>query len=682
MSSPVTSPSTAPEPRAVSRAVLDLIMEFSVSLHKHTIYPTGHPLIDDAVRTLHAKLDGMLADRPSLAIGVTPSQLIVAGAPTDPSNALAREFAGKLHRRNVGALKFTRGLEPAELGEALSALARDTLGAGERTWPHVRVFPLTYDQLRLEHDDYDPTESDEPAGLWLDLARSALEQDGRAESEVLTDPLLVARAIEARGSDPAVGRRVVDYLAEFSAASRARGGADIVAGQRFVSAMVGSLSPDALKQLLQFKPEGRERRDFVVGTSQVVAVETVVELARAAAELSEQTISPPLLRLFSKLADHAGRGNAAARAAAADTLRTQVTEWIDGWAIPGHDGSNEHEYQQLAGVVAARTGDGGEGTQRSQRAEPERILQMSIELRHMSASASAAADRLVVAGRVPWLLELLAVGADGETPLAEVRSRIVSAETVRDVVARRPIDFEALCILTDALWSDAGPPLLDALAAEEDRTTRRRLLELLEKLGQAIGPEVVARLEGGEWYVQRNMLAILNALPESPAGFSAAPFLKHEDARVRHEAIKLLLRDPVTRDRAICDGLGSPDERTRRAVLNAAVERCPSPAVPLLIRQITESRLDASLAPMAVRAIGQSAQPGALECLLQLTLARKILFRRQRLLAKSPVLLAALAGLAGRWRVNPRAAVVIAIAAAHADADIRSAVEPAAGATA
>ncbi|MBA2627555.1 MAG: hypothetical protein H0U85_06050, partial [Gemmatimonadales bacterium] len=648
-----------------SREIADLITEFSVALHKYTIYPAGHPLVDEAAGSLLARLEAILATRPTLAIGVAPTQLIIGGVATEASSAVARELASKLHRRNVGGLKCTPGIERAELGEALGALAReqgasqpdDAAAVTEQSWPHIRIFPLTYEQLHL---DDDRPASDATDDLWLGLARSALDAEDRAESAVLNDPVLVARAIAARKGDAAYDETIIDYLGEFTKASRREGGAEAVAGQRFVAAVVASLDQPTLRRLLELGGDGERRREFVARATEVMGVEAVVQLVTAAGEVSGQALSPALLRMFGKLSEYAARGPAALRTQAEHELRSQVTALLDGWQLPAGSVDTAAEYQALAAGRLRRTPLAEAAA--AHPCEPERVLHMSLETGVMSPATDRAADQMVAEGRVGELLGILREAPVESAELDGLRERILSVGTVREVTERRPLDLAVLAILTEAIGPPAASPLLDTLAGEDDRTMRRRLLELLAGLGPSIGPEVVARLEAPEWYVQRNMLALLNALPEAPPGFSPEPFMRHEDVRVRQEAFKLMLRDPALRDAAVCDGLRARDDRTLRMALAAAEERCPPAATALLVQLVTEGPLDASLQPLALRALAQSGSPAALNCLVTACLARRRFFRRQRLAAKSPAMIAALSGLAARWRGSPRAAEVLALA--------------------
>src|SRR5207247_9554671 len=113
------------------------------------------------------------------------------------------------------------------------------------------------------------------------------------------------------------------------------------------------------------------------------------------------------------------------------------------------------------------------------------------------------------------------------------------------------------------------------------------------------------------WYVTRNLLALLEELGPPPAGFSAAPYMQHADARVRWQAVKLQLKLPGGRDEALVAGLRDQDPRTLRLALSlpAALQACPAPVVPLLVNRATDRPLPGHLRALAVRCLGYTKAP-------------------------------------------------------------------------
>src|SRR3954464_9721075 len=126
---PPAQPPSAPSRPTVatlSRELADFLVELSITLNKHAIYPQSHPLLDVAVDGVANRL-GLLfvGDRESLSIGVARRQLIIEGVATDPLNPVLKELAQRLHEHRVGALKFVRGIGREELAQALAGLAVD-----------------------------------------------------------------------------------------------------------------------------------------------------------------------------------------------------------------------------------------------------------------------------------------------------------------------------------------------------------------------------------------------------------------------------------------------------------------------------------------------------------------------------------------------------------------------------
>src|SRR3954462_7524659 len=126
---PPSPPSSAPNRPTVatlSRELADFLVELSITLNKHAIYPQSHPLLDVAVDGVATRLATLFAgDRESLSIGVARRQLIIEGVATDPLNPVLKELAQKLHDHHVGPVKFARGTTRDELPAPLAALSID-----------------------------------------------------------------------------------------------------------------------------------------------------------------------------------------------------------------------------------------------------------------------------------------------------------------------------------------------------------------------------------------------------------------------------------------------------------------------------------------------------------------------------------------------------------------------------
>lgn len=683
----------APAPAAgatLSRELSDLLLRLAIGLHKHAIYPQGHPMRGEAVDAVAERLHTVHAARPLLSLGVARRQLVIDGVATDPENPVLRELARRLHQHQVGALTLVAGIGAEEIAAVLALLATDperggdgmppgpagANGAWRERWPHVRLHPLTFGQLELQErsDGVEEETGDaaaRAASLWIGLARAALaaEPGNDAPDPGDAPPAVVAQAIDAHGHEVAYDQVIVGYMLQISAELRT-GGPEAETLRRRVSQMVGAMRPETLQRLMHMGGDPTQRGQFVLDSSHALAADAVVQVVEAAGAASGQTVSHAFLRLLTKMAAHAEHGSGEIRPRASTALREQVQRLVRGWELTD---PNPETYRAKLDAMARTVdiailpdGDGG--------VEPSRLVAMALETELAAPAVWRAIDAMLERGESAALIGLL--DAAGDAPLAPaLASHAATASRLRDVLARDPLDLPLLEWMVARLGALAVPPLLDALAAAERRATRWKLLTLLESLGPAVAPLAVERLAGAPWYVQRNLLQLLGKLQAPVEGLSAQPYLRHADARVRREAVKTMLRMPGGRSAAIRAALADADHGVVQIGLGAAVEECPPALVPQVARLAALEGAEPHLRALALRVLGGSEDPLARDALLHAAAPRRTLLGRPRLAPRGPELLAALNALASRWRGDRRAAELLALAAASEHADVRAVVQ-------
>jgi hypothetical protein len=300
---------------------------------------------------------------------------------------------------------------------------------------------------------------------------------------------------------------------------------------------------------------------------------------------------------------------------------------------------------------------------------------MSLEVGDVGPLLDRAMDQMLGAGRLGALLPLLAsVPPDGGAVAVRLRVKLTSPASITALTTCEPFDVEALDHLFPLLSPDGYEVLLDALAESPSRSTRRRLLDRLAHTPLDVAPLVAARLNDRRWFVVRNMLVLLQRLPGLPTGFSPAPWVRHADSRVRHEALVLQLALRDERDSALRTALDDADPRTLRLGVLAAQLDCPPSAVPLIARIALNPKMIDELRQLAIRALGGSADARARDALLQLVDGGRTLLGRAKLAPTSPVCIAALGALAERWPKDAAVAPTVALAASSPDPVVRQAV--------
>src|SRR5437660_10015190 len=107
----------------LSRDLADFLIELSIALHKHAMYPEGHPSLAPAAAGVTRRAGLLLEDRATLSPGVARQQLVIEGVATDPKHPVLAELAARLHRHHPGAATRRRGVQPAPMARGLQTRA-------------------------------------------------------------------------------------------------------------------------------------------------------------------------------------------------------------------------------------------------------------------------------------------------------------------------------------------------------------------------------------------------------------------------------------------------------------------------------------------------------------------------------------------------------------------------------
>jgi len=616
-------------PRATSnRQLADLLLGLAGILQRLRTLPESHPIVAAGVAALERELEHVMRYRESLAIEVGTVQLVVEGMETNPDFEPLRDLAGQLREAGVKTLEFRPGATQAELLAVFSAVAGN--GNGRGSWPvspHVGLETLS----ATPHAEGDP---------WLPFERTVLQDTAREAAAAEPDEL--AFALEMLAPDPARDGLLLEQLAHIADATSSD-----VDDREVLSHLLRALPIGILRRLLAPGASSLAQGAFLRAVAGQLSPPLLLRLLEAAAHGRESQLTPAALHVLARLARRAGGPDEG-------TARRALAEELTRLAPVGP--AAESPGQRLA-------------------PEPERILKLALESGILEPGTLAAADRMIARRQVAPLLALLQTVPE-ETPIARaIHQRVFHPDTVRSILEGDPVDLETLDRLIPAAGVEAIPALLDCLAKSRERQVRLRLLDLLPRYGATIAPLAAERLDGMPWYVQRNLLALLGRIPERPANLEPHALLAHRDPRVRHEAIALALTDPELRERGLAEALDSRHEPTLRLALVTLADRCPPEFVPRIIARAADPGIDPELRALAVTAVASVHDPVVLRMLRRLVVARGIA-SLGRLAPKTPMMLAALRGLAAHWQSHPRVVSLLETARQSRDAEIREAARP------
>jgi hypothetical protein len=650
---------------------ITFLADLAMALHRFATYPAEHPSLPDAAERVLLRAVPFLDTERVLTLEVNPTSLSLDGRPVPGGNAMVDDLGTRLREQAVGALVLRAGLGLDELTEALATLARDPvpgerplglLPAGERpSWPHLQFRPRTASATVAPFAPGEGEPSRPPTAtlplsvLWEALARAhgtagTVRGDGAVPGEDGMESPLRALLRGLQGfSDPE---------------------ADVIRDR--ASDLLEAMAKEAIHRLAQ----GREGADValplaVEAQRAGLAPATVVRLLDATLAGGERALSPTLRRLLFRMARRAGReaspgeGRTEARSALGEQVERMLLNEVSG-------GSSGIRWS--AGQVGEDSGDGNGETLTA--AAPFRIVELALRLDEPGPALEAALHACVLQGNVAAILDLVEGAPSDSRTATRVEAFLFSPERLADLLSGVDVDEVSLRRVVDVLGDEAIAPLFQQLAASDARPVRRKIFDRLVALGPRITPRAMDYLASEVWYVQRNMLALLQRFPFLPRGFSPMQHVYSHDVRVRREAVALAFREAGSRGEALEVALGEEDERLVRMALLELRNGVPAAVVPLLVDRLFGSDPHPHLRSLVVRALGRSRSPTARQALLRVCggSERPTGGNPEDLPPTTPELITALHVLGRSWPDYHEVASVLEVARRSTDSRVKAAV--------
>ena len=158
--------------------------------------------------------------------------------------------------------------------------------------------------------------------------------------------------------------------------------------------------------------------------------------------------------------------------------------------------------------------------------------------------------------------------------------------------------------------------LFQVLVEEKVRARRRRIFDLLAALGPDVVPEATRWLADPNWFVIRNIIALLRSVGDRSTLPAVRRLTGHEDLRVRLEALRSLLElDPAVGQGYLLTAIADPDPRAATAAVELAAQRGGPTMVEPLLGVLEPWDLRGRRRPVrlaALQALGRVGRPEAL----------------------------------------------------------------------
>lgn len=497
-------------------------------------YTADHPRVVDAMTQLEQAYAAVLARRPRIALTVAKGALLADGQPfATATQSRVNALAAELDRRQLGGLVFLTGATRCELLDVVRLLAMrpEQLKAAGGAEAFLAAAGVTH--VRVSRVRYEAV-TDEEEVVW-----SSTQRKLEASEPVSVDD--VRALIDRIGSD-------AEQL--------------ILLRERLVEM---GMTREQFDELLAFVtwdklPLGERVEKLLTGTR--IFDFPAEKLQHFVRELLDAGRTRDVHRVLERYVTGLAADSAALRQSVSDGLGQ-----IAGFALPP-------ETEQIAGASLLNH------------------LLRETDARVKPVAAGSAADfmaRLVTtnrceaARRIFERLDAAAHGAAAE--LARALAEGKRAEAIIRQIGGADTETlgRAVMPLVVRLGGVIVPAIIDALANEEDRHRRGRLVKALKAIGEPAFPSLIETLRSPVWFVVRNALNVLGDIGTPAEIEPIGRTLEHGEPRVRRAAARSLSKiGGPEAELLLLGAVRDRDPETQAEVLLCLGAMKAASAVPLL----------------------------------------------------------------------------------------------------
>lgn len=659
------------------RDVVPALVELHQTGRKLLLYPPTHALIPKAIAGAIQRFAALWPHQPEVTFTVGAKHLLMDGEPLDPQNPVLIELTRTLSAAHVARVTFRQNLDGDGLlrffgwlhAKSADADARQTnLAAFHQAVPAITIALVSF------RDAVADTTEGARGGTWEQLLDALLEagvgEQSQAEGLAASErerPERVAEMVNraaASGNGERYERLILEHLQRLAAPLR-----DPVTGETRTSALpeaerrrlvtlIERLDPPVRERLfrLAFNPESQGPGALVAVLDQLsepVLLEVLCQI-----QAHQGAISIPTLELLRKFV-----GVSREQPALAPSIR----EHLDGldltdrhalYAELFHKKTEKNFYpESYAATIKGMSGAVPTGL--TVPHEPVNDLVDPVgdaEIRrHLVTVMTELIQHPTAAANHPELIDRLGRAledpmADGYADMAfhifeslkhvrpdDPASREAFQATVLRLIAPvvralPKLDKTRGAAVADHLVAIGEPvvrTLLDILNSAPDMVLRKRLLDILVRIGRPIAPAVMSWLGDHRWFIVRNMIYLLGETKVTEAAPKIIPFASHSSEQVRIETLRALGQiTPLEQTLAIFSSATEDrDERVASCAIGILCQR-PTPKVVDCLQRLFEAedkRLSAPRKLKIIEALTRGKDPSCLALLSRLARRRRFI---------------------------------------------------------
>ena len=644
-----------------------------------SLYPPGHPAIGSTLGRLSELTAALTANGP-FTLEVRPHQIAIADAAVAKPDAAIVELSDLLRRQLVGKLTLNAGADMESWRTLLLLLARAPEeiradGGIRSLWataggPSLEIVEIDYAEvLREKQGDAEAVDRLVDAairGAELDLDESGM----RLLLEIVGDPARLAalmQQLEQRTENTPGAVRVTAFvrllrgLAEYVGRTNP---AQLDQTLRDIGQAAGRLSAEGMLELLlrRSKPEAMAGNVDVVSEMVTRMSDGAVASFVSNSVIAERGATDRLAQAFHALVPDSDRQRQLLSMAqpdvAASELGSEEAAFEDLWkrveamltSYSDEKFVSEGYARELSGArqkavdVEAISDDPPDRVQTwlgtvadsSLRNLDTLLLQDLLRIeedgarwRDIADTVVAHAEDLVRVGYFEQALRLAGAVVDEGQRVTERRAgasaaleRFGRGSTIRQAAKQlRTADedtYERFKKLSHAVGPTVIPPLAEALSAEQDARSRRRLRDILVEFGAAGRESVQQLMNAANWEVRRTAAFLLREFGGAEGLKELVPLLTDTEPLVQREAIQaLVLNGTEAAAQILVQALAKTSGRPREtliAELGSMRDERAAPFYAHLVRKLNR-RTFPVMYVTAVEALGSFGGPEAVEAL-------------------------------------------------------------------
>jgi hypothetical protein len=651
------------------------IIELNISRRNVAIYPRDHPSVESSLSNAFKFLNRLFEIRSHITLAVAKDTIIIDKYHLDKKNPVFRDFALTLSRMHIAYITLKNGITKDELyrfhrfiTEKTGHLTVDNLKQVVKKYnvPHMDIGFVDY--RKFSTGDFKPVQQTQKVPIWERYVYGLLE--GTLQGEEVSDevreipPEILASLLNKVSDQPPKEETYEKVITTYMKSSSE----SIFSGQDLKRLLdfIDLLRPDLKHRFLSSAV--KTFSEDTASTYESLKKISVEEIERFLDTVNKKriTIPPALKSLIGKFSYNAED--------ASDVIYLEEDMIEDEEFLPSHltelfssDNINEHAQTSVAGTDLQEIQNlldfDAADLKTSQLIEfdnefnedltEKRFNQIILEL--MSSETPSEAEYQRFADTVKdQSQQLLWIGQYGQIldilKVLEVNKALYRFYDINSKALQYFHSPEFVLQLIDSLkllgrqmrkevWMiceyydrEIIPYLMDTLIEEESPIIRRFLMDLLKQFKNKIIPEAVKRLNNTRWFVKRNMLYILRGLDIKEVSEYIRPYCQDENPKVSLTALKCLLnvKDGYAIETIRRHLVSYSEELFQQALALSGsfkIKESVGDLIQLLNKQEVTGADILNKIPV-IRALGDIADPQALDALRELLSRKSIFFRK------------------------------------------------------